>query len=155
NGEAAATALIGNEGASGMLVSLGPVPSPTTAIVRVAGNAWQIPPAAFNAALRRSSAIGKMVETFTRALVAQLQQIAACNALHPLEERVALWLLRLHDQVEDDVLLVTQDAMAELLGVHRPTVTLVAAKLKDAGAIRSARRGVVEVDRRRLEATTC
>jgi CRP-like cAMP-binding protein len=155
NGEAAATALFGNEGASGLLVSLGPVPSPTTAIVRVAGNAWQIPPAPFNAALRRSSAIAKMVQTFTRALVAQLQQIAACNALHPVEQRMALWLLRLHDQVADDVLLVTQDAMAELLGVHRPTVTLVAAKLKDAGAIKSARRGVVEVDRRRLEAATC
>jgi CRP-like cAMP-binding protein len=96
-----------------------------------------------------------MVQTFTRALVAQLQHIAACNALHPVEQRMALWLLRLHDQAEDDVLLVTQEAMAELLGVHRPTVTLVAAKLKDAGAIRSTRRGVVEVDRRRLEATTC
>jgi CRP-like cAMP-binding protein len=155
NGEAAATAVFGNEGASGMLASLGPVPSPTTAVVRVAGYAWQIRPAPFNAALRRSSTIGKMVQTFTRALVAQLQQIAACNALHPVEQRMALWLLRLHDETEDDVLRVTQDAMAELLGVRRPTVTQVAAKLKDTGAIRSARRGVVEVDRGRLEATTC
>ncbi len=155
NGGSAATALFGNEGASGMLVSLGPVPSPTTAVVRVAGNAWQISPAPFNAALRRSSAIGKMVQTFTRALVAQLQHIAACNALHSVEQRMAGWLLRLHDQTDDDVLLVTHEALAELLGVRRPTVTLVAAKLKDAGAIRSARRGVVEVDRRQLEAATC
>jgi len=157
NGETAATGVIGNEGASGMLVSLGPVPvpAPTTAIVRVAGYAWQISPAPFKAAFRRSSAIGKMVQTFTLALVAQVQQIAACNARHPVEQRMALWLLRLHDRTEDDAVPVTQEAMAELLGVHRPTVTLVAAKLKDAGAIRSARRGVVEVDRRRLEATTC
>jgi CRP-like cAMP-binding protein len=155
NGEAAATAVFGNEGASGMLAALGPVPSPTTAVVRVAGDAWQISPAAFNAALRRSSTIGKMVQTFTRSLVAQLQHIAACNALHSAEQRMALWLLRLHDQTEDDVLPVTQVAMAELLGVRRPTVTLIAAKLKDSGAIRSARRGFVEVDRGRLEATTC
>src|SRR5262245_25825700 len=57
NGEAVATAVIGNEGASGMLVSLGPVPAPTTAIVRVAGHAWQISPAPFRAAFRRSNAI--------------------------------------------------------------------------------------------------
>lgn len=155
NGQAAATAVFGNEGASGMLVSLGPVPSPTTAVVRLAGNAWQISPVPFNAALRRSSSLGNMVQTFTRSLVAQLQHIAACNALHPVEQRMALWLLRLRDQTGDDTLLLTQEAMAELLGVRRPTVTLVAAKLKDAGAIRSTRRGVVEVDRRRLEATTC
>jgi CRP-like cAMP-binding protein len=155
NGEAVATAVIGNEGSSGMLVSLGPVPSPTTNVVLVAGNGWQISRVPFSAALRRSIAIGEMVQTFTRALLAQLQHIAACNALHPVEQRMALWLLRLHDQVEDDVLLVTQEAMAELLGVRRPTVTQIATKLKEAGAIRSARRGVVEVDRGRLEATTC
>jgi DNA-binding transcriptional regulator YhcF (GntR family) len=68
---------------------------------------------------------------------------------------MASWLLRLHDHIEDDELLVTQDAMAELLGVRRPTVTQVAAKLKEAGAIRSSHRSFIEIDRGRLEASTC
>jgi CRP-like cAMP-binding protein len=155
DGEAVATAVTGNEGVSGMLVSLAPIPSPVTAVVRVAGHAWQISPARFNAALRRSSAIGTMVQMFTRTLLAQLQHVAACNARHSVEQRMASWLLRLHDHVEDDELLVTQDAMAELLGVRRPTVTQVAAKLKEAGAIRSSRRAFIEIDRGRLEASTC
>jgi CRP-like cAMP-binding protein len=96
-----------------------------------------------------------MAQMFTRALLAQLQHVAACNALHSVEQRMALWLLRLHDHVEDDELLVTQEAMAELLGVRRPTVTQVAAKLKETGAIQSSRRGYIEIDRGRLEASTC
>jgi CRP-like cAMP-binding protein len=155
DGETVAVAVAGNEGVSGLLVSLGPFPSPVTAVVRIEGFAWQISPARFNAALRRSSAIGTMVQMFTRALLAQLQHIAACNALHSVEQRMACWLLRLHDHVENDEVLVTQEVMAELLGVRRPTVTQVAAKLKEAGAIRSSRRGYVEIDRARLEASTC
>jgi CRP-like cAMP-binding protein len=155
DGQTVATAVTGNDGVSGMLVSLGPVPSPITAVVRLPGSAWQVPPARFNAALRRSSAIGTMVQMFARTLMVQLQHITACNALHSVEERMALWLLRIHDRVEGDVLPVTQEMIAELLGVRRPTVTQVALKLKGGGAIRSNWRGGIEVDRQRLEATTC
>jgi Mn-dependent DtxR family transcriptional regulator len=65
------------------------------------------------------------------------------------------WLLRIHERVEDDVLPVTQETVSELLGVRRPTVTQVAWKLRASGAIRSARRGSIEVDRSRLEAAAC
>ena len=114
NGQVAATAVTGNDGISGVLLSLGPVPSPITAVVR-----------------------------------------AVCNALHSVDERMATWLLRMHDRVEGDVLPVTQDAIAELLGVRRTTVTLAALKLKEAGAIRSHGRGSIKIDRRRLEAASC
>jgi CRP-like cAMP-binding protein len=155
NGETVATAVSGTEGCSGMLAALGPIPSPITAVVRVAGSAWQIPPARFNAALRRSAAIQGLVQTYTRSLVVQLQHVAACNALHSVEARMAGWLLQIHDRVDGDVLPVTQETLSELLGVRRPTVTQVAWKLKTSGAIRSNRRGSVEVDRARLEAAAC
>jgi len=114
NGQVAATAVTGNDGISGVLLSLGPVPSPITAVVR-----------------------------------------AVCNALHSVDERMATWLLRMHDRVEGDVLPVTQDAIAELLGVRRTTVTLAALKLTEAGAIRSHGRGSIKIDRKRLEAASC
>ena len=155
NGQAAATAVTGNDGISGMLLSLGPVPSPITAVVRVPGTAWQISPAQFNAALRRRRAIRAMVLTFARTLLVQLQHVAVCNALHSVEERMATWLLRMHDRVEGDVVPVTQDAIAELLGVRRTTVTLAALKLTEAGAIRSHGRGSIKIDRKRLEAASC
>ena len=79
-----------------------------------------------------------------------------CNQRrHSVDERMATWLLRMHDRVEGDVLPVTQDAIAELLGVRRTTVTLAALKLKEAGAIRSHGRGSIKIDRRRLEAASC
>jgi CRP-like cAMP-binding protein len=155
NGQAAATSVAGNDGVSGMLLSLGPASSPITAVVRLPGTAWQISPAQFNAALRRRSAIRVMVLTFARTLLVQLQHVAVCNALHSVEQRMAAWLLRMHDRVEGDVVPVTQDAIAELLGVRRTTVTLAALKLKEAGAIRSHGRGSIEIDRKRLEAASC
>jgi DNA-binding transcriptional ArsR family regulator len=85
----------------------------------------------------------------------QLQHVAACNALHRVEGRMARWLLQIHDRVADDVLPLTQEALAQLLGVRRTTVTLTMSKLRAAGAIRSDRRGFVEVDRTRLEGVAC
>jgi CRP-like cAMP-binding protein len=155
NGQTVATAMIGNDGASGMLAALGEAPSPVTVVVRVAGIAWEIPPARFSAALRRSTALASMVQIFTLALAAQLQQVAACNALHSVEERMAGALLLVHDRVEGNILPVTQETLSELLGVRRPTVTQVAWKLKQSGAIRSNRRGSIEIDRPRLEAAAC
>ena len=81
NGQTVATAVVGNEGAVGMLTSLGPSPSPTTAVVRVTGTAWQISPAQFRAELRHSGAIRRAVQIHSRALLAQFQHVAACNAL--------------------------------------------------------------------------
>lgn len=155
NGQTVATAVVGNEGAVGMLSTLGPSRSPMTAAVRVAGTALQISTARFNAALGRSSALKGVLETHARALLAQFQHVAACNALHSVEARLARWLLHVHDRVHGDVLPLTQETLSELLGVRRTTVTHAVCKLRASGAIRSNRRSSIEIDRPRLEAAAC
>jgi CRP-like cAMP-binding protein len=155
NGQTVATAVIGNEGAVGILTALGPSSSPITAVVRVAGTALQISPARFRAALSRSGAIRHAVQTHARALLAQVQHVAACNALHSVEARLARWLLHIHDRVDGDFLPLTQEALSELLGVRRTTVTHVVRKLRMSRAIRSDRRGLIEIDRPRLEEAAC
>jgi CRP-like cAMP-binding protein len=155
SGETVATAVVGNEGAAGILSTLGPTICPMTAAVRMAGTALQISPARFQAALGRSSALREAVQTLTRALLAQFQHVAACNALHSVEARLASWLLQIHDRADSNVLPLTQETLSELLGVRRTTVTQVARKLRASGAIRSNRRSSIEIDRPRLEAAAC
>jgi len=155
SGQTVATAVVGNEGAAGILSTLGPTRSPMTAVVRVAGTALQIAPARFQAALDRSSALRGAVQILTRALMVQFQHVAACNALHSVEARLARWLLHVHDRVDSNVLPLTQETLAELLGVRRTTVTHVVCKLRASGAIRSNRRSSIEIDRPRLEAAAC
>jgi CRP-like cAMP-binding protein len=155
SGQTVATAVVGNEGAVGVLTALGPSRSPMTAVVRVAGSALQISPAQFQAALERSIALKGAVQTHTRALLAQWQHVAACNALHSVEARLASWLLQIHDRVDGKILPVTQETLSELLGVRRPTVTHVVSKLRASGGIRSNRRSSIEIDRPRLEAAAC
>jgi len=130
NGQTVATAVIGNEGAVGILSALRPSRSPMTAVVRVAGTSLQISPARFQSALNRSGAIRDVVQIYTRALLAQFQHVAACNALHSVEARLARWLLHIHDRIDDDFLPLTQEALSELLGVRRTTVTHVVHKLR-------------------------
>jgi CRP-like cAMP-binding protein len=155
NGQTVATAIVGNEGAVGVLSTLGPVRSPMTAVVRVAGLALQIVPTRFQAILGSSNALNGAVQTHARALMAQFQHVAACNALHSVEARLARWLLHVHDRVEGNVLPLTQETLAEFLGVRRTTVTQVMSKLREQGAIRSNRRSLIEIDRPRLEAAAC
>jgi CRP-like cAMP-binding protein len=155
NGQTVATAVIGNDGAVGVLTALGPSLAPMTAVVRVAGTSLQISPARFYAALSRSAAVRHALQIYTRALLAQFLQVAACNALHSVEARMARWLLHIHDGVDGDVLPLTQETLSELLGVRRTTVTHIVHKLRTARAIRSNRRGLIEIDRPRLEAAAC
>jgi CRP-like cAMP-binding protein len=155
NGQTVATSIIGHEGAVGMLSVLGPSRSPTTAIVRVAGIASQISASRFHEAFGRSSAIKHAVQTHTRALLMQFQHVAACNALHDVEARMARWLLHIRDRIDSTAIPLTQEALSHLLGVRRTTVTHVVHKLRMSGAIRSDRRGLIEIDRTRLEEAAC
>ena len=88
-------------------------------------------------------------------MLVQLQLGAACNALHPVKARMARWLLHIRDHVDDDVLPLTQEAVSQILGVRRTTVNLLMRNLRASGAIRSERRGQIEVDRSRLAAAAC
>ena len=155
NGQTVATAVVGNEAAVSLLTTVHSSRSPMTAVVRVAGLALQISPTRFQSALGHSSALNAAVQTLNRALMAQFQHVAACNALHSVEARLARWLLQVRDRADGDVLPLTQDTLAEFLGVRRTTVTHVISKLRDSGAIRSNARGSIEIDRPRLEAAAC
>ncbi|MDD1517778.1 Crp/Fnr family transcriptional regulator [Bradyrhizobium sp. WBAH42] len=155
NGQTVASAAIGREGAVGTLSVLGPSPAAVTTIVRAAGTASRIPAARFHAAFSRSPAIRHVVQLHFKAVLIQFQLGGACNALHPVQARMARWLLQLHDRINHDVLPLTQDALSQMLGVRRTTVTLLMRNLRASGAIRSERRGEIEIDSSRLAAVAC
>ncbi|MGY3610016.1 MULTISPECIES: Crp/Fnr family transcriptional regulator [unclassified Bradyrhizobium] len=155
NGQTVATAVIGNEAAAGLMSALGPTRSEATAIVLVAGTSLQISPARFHAAFSHSGAIRDLVWAHTGVLMTQFQYVGACNALHSVDARLARWLLHIHDRIHGDILPVTQEELSTLLGVRRTTVTQVVHKLRVSRAIRSNRRGLIEIDRPRLEAAAC
>jgi CRP-like cAMP-binding protein len=104
NGATIATAVIGREGALGALSVLGPSRSSVTAVVRVGGTASQISVSRFHAAYMGSSAIRDVVQAHTGWILSQLQHVAACNGLHPVEARLARWLLELHDRTEGPIM---------------------------------------------------
>ena len=155
NGQTVATATIGREGAVGLLSVLGPSPSASTAIVRAAGSASRISASRFHATFSRSPAIRHAVQIHTRTMLMQFQLGVACNALHPVKARMARWLLHFRDHIDHDILPLTQEALSQILGVRRTTVTLLMRNLRESGAIRSDRRGRIEVDRSRLAAGAC
>jgi CRP-like cAMP-binding protein len=96
-----------------------------------------------------------LMVAYNEVLLAQVQQTAACNALHPMEARLARWLLQTRDRTDSNTLPLTQDFLSEMLGVRRTTVNVVVKKLEDAGVILH-RRGRIEIaDRKGLEAAAC
>ena len=156
NGQTVAPTIVGHEGAGGLTSSLGASHSPVTAVVRISGAALQMSPAQFLTAQNCSPAIAAMVQVFTRSLLTQLQHVAACNALHSVEARLARWLLHIHDRANgSDLLPLTQETLSELLGVRRTTVTHVVSTMRASRALKSNRRGQLEIDRPRLEAVAC
>lgn len=154
-GETVATALVGREGAVGVFSVLGPVRSSVAAIVRVAGSASQISASRFQAAFAQSEAIRRIVEFHTGSLLTQLQHVAACNALHSVEARIARWLLEIHDRMDGNAIPLTQEAVSQLVGVRRTTVTLVMLNLRKIGAINHEQRGLIEINRPILEGVAC
>lgn len=156
NGQTVACAIVGREGALGALSVLGPAHSTTTAVVRSPGVASQIVAPRFHTAIGHSRAIRQIVEIHARTVLVQMQQVAACNALHPVENRMVRWLLHIRDRTDSDLLPLTQETLAQLLGVRRTTVTQAVQKLRASGAVRYDRRAMIEVvDRARLEESAC
>ncbi len=149
------TAAVGREGMDGYVVALGDHHALLRSIVQVGGEAARLPVAELEAAFVANAAVRHLVLRFIQALLAQVMQTVACNALHTAEARLCRWLLLLADRVGGDRLHVTQEFLAESLGVQRTTVTLIARTLQTAGLIRY-RRGLVQVvDRAGLEESAC
>jgi CRP-like cAMP-binding protein len=154
-GNAIETATVGREGAVGAMSGLGPRHAFTRAVVQMPGAALQIPTGRFQSVVAQSPAIRDIVVHYNEVLLAQVQQSAACNALHDAEARFCRWLLQSRDRSDSDVVPITQEFLAQMLGVRRTTVTLVAQALQDDGLLRY-RRGRIEImDRAALEARAC
>lgn len=149
------TAAIGREGLIG--VTCGPMNAraASRAITQTAGSAACCSSEVFSEALEKSEAMRLSLARYTEALFAQVQQTAACNAQHRLDERLARWLLTLHDRADGDAFQLTQADIAGMLGVRRATVSEVGAQLEDKGLIRRGRGKVEVLDRDALEAAAC
>ncbi len=128
-----------------------------TAVAQGAMRASRIAAAQLQTAQEESEALGRALRAWRHSLLLQLRQNIVCGGLHPVEQRLSRWLLEAADRLESDVLpiLATQEHVAQRLGVRRTTVTLLASKLQDVGAIRWGRSRVEILDRARLEAMAC
>lgn len=149
------TAVVGCEGAVGAVLGTGQGPAYTRAVVMTPGAAVQIAAPAWAAALREFPAAQQVATAYFAAFMAQVQQGVACAAVHPVEERAARWMLSMEDRLGERSLPVTQEALADLLGVRRTTITRVIANLEARGLIRHRRSRIIVVDRAGLEKVSC
>lgn len=153
-GRAVEVAMIGLRGAVGGIVSCGTAPAFARARVLVGGSAYRVPMEALEEAKKRSPFIANLFCRFSDFLLAQVMQSVACNAFHSIPERAARWLLHAQDRTGSRIDL-TQQALAELLGVQRTTVNAVLQSLEQEELI-STGRGVVHIsDREGLKRRTC
>lgn len=155
NGSSIEVATLGRESIVGVLSAIGDHRSSARAIVQITGFAWKIRASDFRAAVDKSPTLRNLVLLSSELTTAQLQQIAACNALHSVEARLCRWILQVRDRIDGDVIALTQDFLAQMLAVRRPTVTLIAQKLQTAGLIRYRRGRIVITDREGLERLAC
>jgi CRP-like cAMP-binding protein len=155
DGMRAEVGVIGREGMLGMPLLAGIDSSFVEAQVQMSGTALRMSAAAFNEEVEANAAFRRILLRYSEAMQAQVMQTAACNANHDLEQRLARWLLMAHDRAEGDELPLTQDFMAVMLGVHRPSITVTAGILQRAGLIRYVAGRITVLDRASLEAAAC
>ena len=155
DGSSAEVALIGREGMVGLAGILGAMASPATALVQIPGAAVRVPMAGLRRARQRSTAVREVLDRYTEARLIQVAQTAACNRLHPVEARLARWLLAVAERIDGDQFTLAQDLMAQMLGVHRPTVSTAFHALKTRGLVGSNGRSVIIADRAGLEQASC
>jgi len=148
-------ATLGRESIVGVLSALGNHHSNVRAIVQIAGSAWKIRANDFRTAVDKSRTLRNLVLLSSEVGMVQMQQISACNALHTAERRLCRWILQVRDRIDSDVIELTQDFLARMLAVRRPTVTLIAQSLQDAGLIRYRRGRITITDREGLEKLAC
>lgn len=155
NGAAIESATIGREGALGLHAAACPRQSMSRAIVQTPLRASRIGAAQLHEVWQRSARLRELVERHSEALFGHALQSVGCNALHAVEARFCRWLLTCHDRITNDTIALTQEFLADMLGVQRTTVTAVARNLQEKGAIRY-RRGIVDIiDRSALETLAC
>jgi CRP-like cAMP-binding protein len=155
DGAAIETATLGREAILGSLSALGTHTAGTRAIVQIDATAWRMPVADFRTAVGQSAVLRKMALLSSELMLAQVQQTAACNALHTADRRLCRWIVQVRDRIDDDVIRLTHDFLAQMLAVRRPTVSLIAYELQRAGLIRYQRGKIAILDRAGLERGAC
>jgi len=147
--------LVGQEGMAGLPLVFGTTVSPVEAMVQVAGRAQRVAAPAFRRALAECPGLRPLLLRYAQAFFAQVSQAAACNGSHVIEQRLARWLLMVHDRLGGDAVPLTHEFLAQMLGVRRSGVTIAAGILQTAGLIRYRRGHVAILDRRGLESAAC
>jgi CRP-like cAMP-binding protein len=155
DGGVAEVGTVGNEGMAGVPLLLGTDKSPSQAFYQVPGSAYRMSASDFRAEIGRNGVFADVARRYAQAFLTQVSQSAACNRLHALEQRLCRWILMSHDRNGGDHIALTQEFLAQMLGVRRATVSIAAATLQKAGLIRY-NRGIINVlDREGLEASSC
>ena len=154
NGASAEIAVVGNEGIVGVSLFMGGESTPSRAVVQSAGEGFRLRAAAIKEEFKRAPVLHLLLR-YTQALITQMAQTAVCNRHHSLDQQLCRWLLLSLDRLMGYELVMTQELIANMLGVRREGVTEAALKLQKAGLIRYSRGRITVLDRTGLEALSC
>jgi CRP-like cAMP-binding protein len=155
NGDAAEIAVIGNEGMVGISLFLGGGSTPSRAVVQSGGRGFRVKAQILKDEFDRSGPVAHLLLRYTQALITQMSQTAVCNRHHSLDQQLCRWLLMSLDRLRGSELLMTQELIANMLGVRREGVTEGALKLQKAGLISYSRGRIKVLDRKGLEKRVC
>jgi CRP-like cAMP-binding protein len=155
NGASAEIAVAGNEGLIGVSLFMGGESTPSRAVVQSGGYAFRMASETLKEEFNRAGPVLHLLLRYTQALITQMAQTAVCNRHHSLHQQLCRWLLLSLDRLQGDELVMTQELIANMLGVRREGVTEGALKLQQAGIIRYARGHITVLDRAGLENCTC
>jgi CRP-like cAMP-binding protein len=154
-GTAIETANIGREGAFGLFAAMYSRVSFNRCIVQLEGHTVRCPIEILQSEFQNSEHVRDLFVSYSETLLSQVQQTAACNAMHTTEERMCRWLLMMHDRADGETLQYTHEFLSHILGANRKSVTLAAQSMQDAGLI-SYHRGTMQVlDRQGMEQASC
>jgi len=155
NGASAEISVVGNEGLVGIALFMGGETTPSRAIVQSAGRAYRLIGQRLKDEFHRSGAMQLLMLRYTQALITQMAQTAVCNRHHSVDQQLCRWLLLSLDRLSSTRLTMTQELIANMLGVRREGVTEAAGKLQKAGVIKYSRGEITVLDRPKLEAMCC
>jgi CRP-like cAMP-binding protein len=155
NGASAEISVVGNEGLVGVSLFLGGESTPSRAVVQSAGSAYRLLRVKLKEEFSRHGELLTVILRYTQCLITQMAQTAVCNRHHSLDQQLCRWLLLSLDRLPSDTLTMTQELIANMLGVRREGVTEAAGKLQKAGVIRYMRGKITVIDRTALEARSC
>lgn len=155
NGSSAEIGMTGNEGLVGIALFLGGNTVPNRAVVQSAGDAFKMRTKFLLDEFALSGMFQRLLLRYTQALMTQMSQTAVCNRLHTVEQQLCRWLLLSRDRLNTDELVMTQELIANMLGVRREGITMAAGRLQESGLISYMRGHIRILDRLGLEATVC